>query len=418
MVVLIFVALVVVIDLYVFQGVKGAFKMAKPWVRNTIFYLYWGFATGAVVAIVLLNVLELEYIKRVIAGTLFAIYLSKALVIPFLLIDDAQRGVRVALNKITAPAKSNEIYQTEPAQTDAPYISRSVFLSQLALFIASLPMFSLIFGMIHGVYAYRVFRQNIPIANLPNELAGLKIVQLSDIHMGSLTNHQAVRRGIDMVKELEADLVLFTGDLVNNHAEELGELTKDFATIKAPLGVYSVLGNHDYGDYSQWPSAKAKAQNFYKIKHAHSQMGWKLLQNQHQVIHYKGKKIAILGVENWGSMARFPKLGDINKAKDGLGHADVKILMTHDPSHWDHDVVPNHTDIDLTLSGHTHGMQFGVEVPGYIKWSPVQYVYKKWAGLYTIGKQHLYVNRGFGFIGYPGRVGIMPEISVHTLVKA
>jgi hypothetical protein len=243
---------------------------------------------------------------------------------------------------------------------------------------------------------------------------GLRIVQLSDIHSGSFTDPDAVHKGIQKVLDLKPDLILFTGDLVNNEASEMKNYSDMFATLKAPMGVFSTLGNHDYGDYVQWPSAAAKKQNLEMLKQVHAGMGWRLMMNEHVMLERGGEQIALIGIENWSAKARFPKYGDLPAAYAGAGAAPFKILMSHDPSHWDAQVVPQFPDIDLMLAGHTHGMQFGVELP-WLKWSPVQYVYKQWAGLYQQGKQKLYVNRGFGFIGYPGRVGILPEITLIEL---
>jgi hypothetical protein len=250
--------------------------------------------------------------------------------------------------------------------------------------------------------------------NLPASFKGLKIVQLSDIHSGSLADPAAVRRGVDMVLAEKPDLILFTGDLVNDIALEVGQYQAIFGCLDAPMGVYSTLGNHDYGDYSWWENAESKKANLDHLKRIQAEMGWRLLMNEHVALERGGEQIALIGVENWSAKARFPKYGRLDEAYAGAQKYPFKILMSHDPSHWDAQVRKEYPEIDLTLSGHTHGMQFGLEIPGF-KWSPVQYVYKEWAGLYEEGNQKLYVNRGFGFIGYPGRVGIMPEITVIEL---
>jgi predicted MPP superfamily phosphohydrolase len=246
---------------------------------------------------------------------------------------------------------------------------------------------------------------------LPAAFKGLKIIQISDIHSGSFNNKAAVQKGVDAILKQAPDLILFTGDLVNNKAEEMIDYIDMFTQLKAPLGVYSILGNHDYGDYVQWSSAEEKRQNLERLKKVHAQLGWKLLLNEHVLLEKNGQEIAILGVENWSSKARFPKYGRLDDAYKGTQSIPFKILMSHDPSHWDAEVCKLYPDIDLMLAGHTHGMQFGVELP-WVKWSPVQYVYQQWAGLYERKEQKLYVNRGYGFIGYPGRVGILPEITV------
>jgi predicted MPP superfamily phosphohydrolase len=250
---------------------------------------------------------------------------------------------------------------------------------------------------------------------LPQAFRNLRIVQISDIHSGSFNNKKGVLRGVEKALKLKPDVILFTGDLVNNKADEMEHYMDVFNQLKAPMGVYSTLGNHDYGDYEQWGSKEEKAANLERLKQVHGELGWKLLMNEHVVFERNGDKIALLGIENWSAKARFPKYGKMNEAYAGTENIPFKILMSHDPSHWDAEVIPKYADVDLMLSGHTHGMQFGIELP-WFKWSPVQYVYKQWAGLYEEGRQKLYVNRGFGFIGYPGRVGILPEITLIELV--
>jgi hypothetical protein len=264
-------------------------------------------------------------------------------------------------------------------------------------------------------YHYRVRRLKLAFDSLPPSFKGLKIAQLSDIHSGSLRNPAAVSRGIDRVLAEKPDLILFTGDLVNDKAVEVGDYQAIFARLKASLGVYSILGNHDYGDYAWWENPEAKKANLDHLKRIQREMGWRLLVNEHVVFERNGEQIALMGIENWSAKARFPKYGKMDQAYLGTEKYPFKILMSHDPSHWDAEVRSDYPDIDLMLAGHTHGMQFGVEMPGF-KWSPVQYLYREWAGLYEKGRQKLYVNRGFGFIGYPGRVGIMPEITIIELV--
>jgi len=250
---------------------------------------------------------------------------------------------------------------------------------------------------------------------LPAGFKGLKIVHISDIHSGSFGDKKAVQRGVDMVIKENADVVLFTGDLVNDHAGEMADYKEVFDKIKAPMGVFSTLGNHDYGDYVSWKTPIEKKQNLENLKDIHRQMGWRLLMNEHVPLQRNGDAIALMGIENWSAKGNFPKYGKMNEAYPGTEKYPFKILMSHDPSHWDGEVRPKYGDIDLMLSGHTHGMQFGLETP-FFKWSPVQWMYKQWAGLYEEGKQKLYVNRGYGFIGYPGRVGILPEITIIELV--
>jgi hypothetical protein len=272
---------------------------------------------------------------------------------------------------------------------------------------------SLVYGF-SNKYNYKVKKLRLQYANLPSSFKGLKIIQISDIHSGSFTNKEAVRKGVERVLSLNPDLILFTGDLVNNESGEMADYIDVFNELRAPMGVFSILGNHDYGDYAHWPSLEAKRQNLEKLKQVHGQLGWRLLLDEHVPLEREGQQIALIGIQNWSALKRFPKYGNLPKAYAGAENYPFKILMSHDPTHWDAEVRPRYGDIDLTLSGHTHGMQFGVEIPGF-RWSPVEYVYRQWAGLYEEGRQKLYVNRGYGFIGYPGRVGILPEITLIEL---
>ena len=294
--------------------------------------------------------------------------------------------------------------------------SRRKIISQIALGLASIPFASLLYGMYRGKYNYKVLSYNLEFEDLPDAFDGFKITQISDIHSGSFDNQTKVKYGVDLVNQQKSDLVLFTGDLVNNRADEIKPWIKIFNKIKAEFGVFSILGNHDYGDYMRWESPAAKRKNMEDLYDAHNEMGWDLLLNESRFIEKDGERLAIIGVENWGS--GFKKAGDLNKALNKVSENDFKILLTHDPSHWEAQVIPHPFKIHLTLSGHTHGMQFGIEIPGVIKWSPAKWRYKQWAGLYGENKQYLNVNRGFGYLAYPGRVGMWPEVSVITLSKS
>ena len=294
--------------------------------------------------------------------------------------------------------------------------SRRKIISQIALGLASIPFASLLYGMYRGKYNYKVLSYNLEFEDLPDAFDGFKITQISDIHSGSFDNQTKVQYGVDLVNQQKSDLVLFTGDLVNNRADEIKPWIKIFNKIKAEFGVFSILGNHDYGDYMRWESPAAKRKNMEDLYDAHNEMGWDLLLNESRFIEKDGDRLAIIGVENWGS--GFKKAGDLNKALNNVSEKDFKILLTHDPSHWEAQVIPHPFKIHLTLSGHTHGMQFGIEIPGIIKWSPVQWVYKYWAGLYTHRGRYLNVNRGFGVLAFPGRVGIWPEITSITLKRS
>ena len=294
--------------------------------------------------------------------------------------------------------------------------SRRKIISQIALGLASIPFASLLYGMYRGKYNYKVLSYKLEFEDLPDAFDGFKITQISDIHSGSFDNQIKVKYGVDLVNKQKSDLVLFTGDLVNNRADEIKPWIKIFNKIKAEFGIFSILGNHDYGDYMRWESPAAKRKNMEDLYDAHNEMGWDLLLNESRFIEKDGERLAIIGVENWGS--GFKKAGDLNKALNKVSEKDFKILMTHDPSHWEAQVIPHPFKFHLTLSGHTHGMQFGIEIPGIIKWSPAKWRYKQWAGVYGENKQYLNVNRGFGYLAYPGRVGMWPEVSVITLSKS
>lgn len=293
---------------------------------------------------------------------------------------------------------------------------RRKFVSQIALGLAAVPFLSLIYGIFEGKYNYKVFKQTIFFPDLPDAFDGFKITQISDVHSGSFDNPDKISYAIDLINEQEADMILFTGDIVNTHAKEMHPWLETFNRIKDyKYGKFSVLGNHDYGEYVTWPSEKQKEENFQEIKSLYGQIGFKLLLNEHTYIQKGDDKIAIIGVENWGQ--NFKKAGDLNKASQNVAQEDFKVLMSHDPSHWEYEIKKHPKNFHLTLSGHTHGMQFGIEIPGYFKWSLAQYIYKQWAGLYKEFDRYVYVNRGFGFHAYPGRVGIMPEITVIELKK-
>ena len=300
---------------------------------------------------------------------------------------------------------------------DQPFLaSRRKFVSQLGLGFAAIPFMSILYGIFEGKYNFKVIKQRIYFPDLPEEFDGFTITQISDIHSGSFDNSEKINYAIDLINEQNSDMILFTGDIVNTHAKEMVPWINTFNKIKKhKYGKYSVLGNHDYGEYVSWPTPADKDNNFQAIKNLYGQIDFKLLLNEHTVIEKGDQKIALVGVENWGH--NFKKAGDLNKASNGLTSNDFKILMSHDPSHWDYEVQHHDKNFHLTLSGHTHGMQFGIEIPGYFKWSLAQYVYKQWAGLYENKGRYVYVNRGFGFHAYSGRVGIMPEITVIELKK-
>jgi len=294
--------------------------------------------------------------------------------------------------------------------------SRRKFISGIALSVAAIPFASLLYGMYKGKYNYKVLKYTLEFKDLPEAFDGYTLTQISDVHSGSFDNEKKVKYAVDLVNEQQSDVILFTGDLVNNVATEMDGWKGLFGSIKAKDGVFSVLGNHDYGDYVDWSSKAEQNANLDALKQLQKEMGWDLLLNENRTLERNGKTIKLIGVENWGA-GGFKKAGDLSKACEGCSTEEFKILMSHDPSHWQEQVKNNPANIQLTLSGHTHGMQFGIEIPGWFKWSPVKYRYENWAGIYEEFGRYINVNRGFGYLGYPGRVGIWPEITVITLKK-
>ncbi len=407
----ILILLMVLLDIYVFQAIKVISHPVSSKFKLIIYSAYWLISIGAIVVLLILPYLHLDNQVRFLRTTIFAIVLglffAKLIASVFFLVDDVRRLVQWAAGELFFQNTEGEQLQ------EGEKISRSVFLSWAGI-IAGGGLFGTLLNGFGNKYQYQVRRIALSFDNLPGSFKGLKIVHISDIHSGSLTNKYAVAKGVEKIIDEKPDLILFTGDLVNNRADEMESFMDVFNKLDAPLGVFSTLGNHDYGDYVQWNSKQEKMDNLERLKRVHADLGWRLLMNEHVVLQKGDDKIALLGVENWSAKARFPKYGDLEKAYAGSAPHPFKILMSHDPSHWDGEVRSKYSDIDLMLSGHTHGMQFGVEVPGF-KWSPVQYVYQQWAGLYQEASQKLYVNRGYGFIGYPGRVGILPEITVLEL---
>ena len=401
------------LDLYVFQAIRAVSQTSSNKTKSITFIIYWSFTFLAVLGFLIFVYTQPVLLGKKIRTYLFAVIIgvcmAKVLATFFFIIDDIRRAIQWMVQKLFF--RGNEF--AEGSNDDA--ISRSVFISWLGLAVGGTLFGSLLYGF-KNKYNYQVTKQKLSFKNLPQSFKGIKIVHISDIHAGSFSDKKAVEHGIEKIKSLNPDLILFTGDLVNDKAIEMDEYKELFGSLKAPLGVYSTLGNHDYGDYLQWPiDGISKEQNLENLKNVHAEMGWRLLMNEHVVIEKEGEKIAVLGIENWSAKARFPKHGKMHLAHKGTEEYSFKILLSHDPSHWQAEVKEKYKDVDLMLSGHTHGMQFGLEIPG-LKWSPVQYVYKEWSGLYEDAHQKLYVNRGFGFLGYPGRVGILPEITLLELV--
>ncbi len=410
---LITIGLIIVAEFYSFILVRSMTRnLPKPW-RIGVFSLYIFLSLLAWASMLLVRKIDWSAVphmtKNLLVAFTIGFFVGKILIMAVMLIDDIRRVIMFIISRL-APATDI----TEEAVASRG-ISRSQFLKSIALLLGGLSLGGFLLGITNR-YNYQVKRVRVRLPNLPSAFRGLKILQLSDIHAGSFDSPEAVERGVALAMEQRPDVIVFTGDLVNNKAEELRPFVDIFSKLKAPYGVYSVLGNHDYGDYVEWPTVDDKVSNLEELKQLQQKMGWKLLLNEHVVLEREGEKIALLGVENWSNRAHFPRHGNLNQAYRGLESNAIgaKILLSHDPSHFDAQVSTQFPDIDLTLSGHTHGMQFGIEIPGF-KWSPVKYVYEKWAGLYQVGHQQLYVNRGYGFLGYPGRVGILPEITVIEL---
>ena len=398
---LIFIAIVLFIDFYAFQGIKTVTK--NKWILGS----YW-LISILVLAYLIYSISTMDRSKgfnqmeMLSFGLFILLYSPKLIVFLVLFGEDIFRIIKGSIQFL---------FQSE---TTAFLPERRVIVSKLALSIAAIPFTSVLYGMARGKYNYQIVEHTLFFDDLPEAFDGYKITHLSDIHGGSFDDAEKIAHGIDLINQQNSDVILFTGDLVNNLAEEMDPWISYFGSLKAPDGKFSVLGNHDYGEYIQWNSAKEKEINFQAVKAIHPKMGFQLLLNDSIYLEKGTDKIALIGVENWGT--RFKKAGDLSVASSKVQSKDFKILMSHDPSHWDAE-VKNHADnFHLTLSGHTHGMQFGIEIPG-VKWSPVQYIYKQWAGIYDFKNRYINVNRGFGFLAFPGRVGIWPEISVITLKK-
>ena len=401
-------AAIVLAEYYGYQAVRTATQHWGPGARRgaaaaywVLTVLVWGLAIWAGSTRQTGNTVLKSYLMSLplllLAGKLF-------MLLP-LLLEDLTRLGRWAVGS-----------STRPAGTAAVAIPRSEFLAKLTLALGAIPAVALLWGMLKGGTDYTVRRVTLRYPNLPPAFDGFKVLQISDLHTGSFNSTEPLERAVAMINRQGADLILMTGDLVNNRATEVEPHIPALRGIRSELPIFSSLGNHDYGDYVQWESPAAKRANLERLMQNHAKIGWTLLNDSSHTIERGGDKISVLGVQNWSSHANFPKHGNLPQAHAASGDAPFKILLSHDPSHWEAQVL-NYPDIDLTLSGHTHGMQFGVNLP-FLKWSPVKYVYKQWAGLYEQGRQKLYVNVGLGFLGYPGRVGFLPEITVFELRRA
>ena len=396
-----------VMDYYGFTAVRIAFQASSDRTKTLAYLFYFGLTAFVLIYFILGLIYNFREnstpVTRFMTGIFMGIFVSKLILVLFLLLEDSTRLFSYTYNTLVKP---NQKLHT----------SRRQFLDSIFLGIAGLPFLAFIHGMVKTAHDYKLWKVKVPIKNLPAALEGLKIIQISDIHSGSFSDKEPLKKAVELINSLKPDLFFFTGDLVNNKASEYLPYIEVFKDIKAEYGQFSILGNHDYGDYLEWDTPGLKNENFQSVKDYHRQSNWDLLCNENRILDIRGEKLALIGVENWGAKMHFTRQGNLKKAYRGVEEITTKILLSHDPSHWDAEVREQCQDIQLTLSGHTHGMQFGVENK-WFRFSPVQWFYKQWAGLYSEADQHIYVNRGFGYIGYPGRIGIRPEIAVLTLMK-
>jgi len=397
------------IDLYVWHGIRGAFKNWQ-FLRKKVFAIfYWGTCIFIIGGLLIGVYLHVNLGLRAAGLLIFSlIFIGKLTFLPFLLIDDIRRIL------VWRKARFTNLSAKNTALTPPNAIPRSEFLMKAGLLAGAVPLAAIKINMPKGLYDYHVRYQTLYLPNLPKAFDGIKLGQISDIHSGSFYDKKAVLGGVEMLLKEKPDFVFFTGDLVNSEASEMRYYQDIFAKVKAPLGVYSCLGNHDYGDYADWLNPADKQKDHKDLILTHKNMGWNLLLNENRRLKVNGEEIGILGVENWGEFSRFPKYGRMDLATKNTDDLPVKLLLSHDPSHWRAQVLPEYPQIDAMFSGHTHGMQFGVRYRDF-QWSPIKFVYPEWAGHYQHDKQQLYVNVGYGFVGLYGRVGILPEITIFTL---
>ncbi len=401
---IIFLLIFVVIDIYAFQAFRSISK--NIWLS----IVYWCITLTVIGNFIFrfygINRGDFGNPQAFAFGFLIAFVVPKMLILGIMFAEDIFRVPQAIFR-----------YFTEGSNAGIKYMpSRRSFISKIALGIAAIPFGAILYGIYRGKYNFKVLKYTLSFEDLPEAFDGYKLTQISDVHSGSFDNINKVEYAIDLINQQNSDVILFTGDMVNNEAKEMLPYVDIFSKLKAKDGLYSVLGNHDYGDYLRWSSDEAKAQNLEDLKTIQKQIGFDLLLNESRFIERNGEKIALVGVENWGA-GGFKKAGDLKKAVSAIDKNDFKILMSHDPSHWEKQVIQDDYHYHLTLSGHTHGMQFGIEIPGWFKWSPVKWRYKYWAGIYEELGQYINVNRGFGYLGFPGRVGIWPEITVIELKK-
>ena len=405
---IIFILIIGIADYYAFQSLKTVTK------SNWWYAVYWIF-TLAVIGNFIFQFYGFNrsngfsQANALAVGFLIAMVVPKLVLIAIMFTEDVFRVPQGIYSYFMQDdsASGNQIKH---------FPSRRKFISQIGLGLAAIPFASILYGMYRGKYNFKVLKYTLNFEDLPDAFDGYRLTQISDVHSGSFDNIDKVSYAIDLINEQQSDVILFTGDMVNNTADEMLPYIDIFKRLDAKDGLYSVLGNHDYGDYVRWDSDAAKKENLENLKVIQKDIGFDLLLNENRFIEKDGQRIAIIGVENWGK-GGFKKAGDLKKASDLVDKDDFKILLSHDPSHWDEQVINDQYHYHLTLSGHTHGMQFGIEIPGWFKWSPVKWRYKQWAGIYETLGQYINVNRGFGYLAFPGRVGIWPEITVIELKK-
>lgn len=409
-------AILLLIDWYVWQAIKIATNSTSQSTQLIIKYGFWGLTAITLTGMWLFNFTNPDFLgknlRTIIMVGVFMSYFSKIFAVAFILIDDIGRLIRWVFSKFSSPKVA-----IDGVEQVSNGISRSDFLMKTAVIAGAVPAVAMTWGIISGAHDYRIRKVKLAIKNLPKAFEGITIAQISDIHSGSFFNKTAVKGGVEMLMKEKPDMAFFTGDLVNSRAEEVQDYIDIFNKIKAPLGVFSTFGNHDYGDYVKWDTPAAKRQNLQDLADAHKIMGYDLLRDENRTITLGGEKLSIIGVENISGQERFHTYGNLSKAVKGTEESAVKLLLSHDPTHWDKEVNTKFKDIDVMFSGHTHGTQFGITIAGKT-YSPAQWAYKQWAGLYEQGDQKLYINRGYGYLGYPGRIGMPPEISIFELVSA
>ncbi|MCS6916587.1 MAG: metallophosphoesterase [Chitinophagales bacterium] len=392
------------VDLYAFQAVRahGRFGQRKIvaivyWLLAllsasipAVFYFYGWERIGIIQRSLMMSWLIVHYVPRMVIGL-------------FLLLEDSYRIIRWLFSHMQKQAGN-------PVS-----LSRKRFLSQTALIAGGLLSLQFVYGMARTAYHYRIVRQPLRIKGLPRVFEGMNIVQISDLHVGSFMSRHPVEEVVERIHEQKPDAIFFTGDMVNNRSDELLPYLPTLRRLRAPLGIFAIRGNHDFGDYYDWGSEAERQADAELLKQFYEELGWHLLNNRHYLLERQGHKLAIAGVDNWSAHKRFRQYGNLEQALTGTEDVNVRLLLSHDPSHWDAQVLSFPLPVAATFSGHTHGFQFGVELPG-LKWSPAQWLYPRWAGLYEEQGKYLYVNRGIGFVGYSGRVGIRPEITVFQLI--